>query len=93
MDCSINVQSLPNASDSQSIGVSSKDDTQRDSLCGASSHRQSDSDDSQDDLEKSAEWKFEGHLYFAACRWLAGETYEDAVRAAVDEQYLPTVQK
>ena len=44
----------PNASDSQSIGVSSKNDAQRDFLCGTSSHRQSDSDDSPDDFEKFA---------------------------------------
>ena len=50
----------PNASDSQWIGVSSKDNAQRDSLCGTSSHRQPDFYDSPDDLEKSAEWKFEG---------------------------------
>ena len=40
-----------------------------------------------------AQGKFEGHLYFqvAACRWSAGKTCEDAVRAAVEEHYLPTV--
>ena len=41
----------PNASDSQSIGVSRKDNALRDSLCGTSSHRQSDSDDSPNDLQ------------------------------------------
>ena len=81
----------PIAADSQWIGVSSKDNAQRDSLCGTSSHRQSDSYDSLDDLENSAEWKFEGYLYFTGCRWSAGETYEDALRAAVEEQYLLTV--
>ena len=68
-----------------------QDNAQRDSLCGTSSHRQSDSYDSLDDLENSAEWKFEGYLYFTGCRWSAGETYEDALRAAVEEQYLLTV--
>ena len=64
---------------------------QLDSLCSTSSHRQSDSDDSPDYLENSAEVKFKGHLYFAVCRWSAEETYKDAVLAAVEEQYLPTV--
>ena len=32
-----------------------------------------------------------GHIYFEAGSWPAGKTYEDAVRAAVEEQYLPTV--
>ena len=79
----------PNASDPQSIGVSSKDSARRDSPCGTSS--QSDSEDLPDDHETSSEWKFEGHIYFEAGRWPAGKTYEDAVRAAVEEQYLPTV--
>ena len=70
----------PNPSDPQSIRVSSKDNSLLDSLCGTSSHCQSDSDDSQDDLEKSAEYKFKGHLYFAAGSWSTGETYEDTVR-------------
>ena len=83
----------PNSSDPRSIGVSCKDNPQlwRDPLWGRSSFRQSDSDDLLNDPEKSAEWKFGGHLRFAACRWSAGETYEKAVLAAVDEQYLPTV--
>ena len=79
----------PNTSDPQSIGVSSKDSARRDSPCGTSS--QSDSEDLPDDHETSSEWKFEGHIYFEAGRWPAGKTYEDAVRAAVEEQYLPTV--
>ena len=79
----------PNASDPQSIGVSSKDSARRDSPCGTSS--QSDSEDLPDDHETSSEWKFEGHIYFEAGCWLAGKTYEDAVRAAVEEHYLPTV--
>ena len=44
-----------------------------------------------DDQETSAEWKFEGHIYFSAGRWSSGKNYEDAVRAAVEDQYLPTV--
>ena len=34
---------------------------------------------------------FEGHLEFAACRRSAGETNGDTVRAAMEEQYSPTV--
>ena len=79
----------PNASDPQSIGVSSKDNFRRESPCGTSS--QSDSEVLPDDQETSSEWKFEGHIYFSACRWSAGKTYEDTVRAAVEEQYLPTI--
>ena len=79
----------PNASDPQSIGISSKDNARRESPCCTSS--QSDSEDLPEDHETSSEWKFEGHIYFEAGRWPAGKTYEDAVRAAVEEQYLPTV--
>ena len=48
-------------------------------------------EDLSDDHETSSEWKFEEHIYFEAGRWPVGKTYEDAVRAAVEEQYLPTV--
>ena len=43
-------------------------------------------------FETLTEWQFEGHMYFEAGHLPAGQTYEDAVRAAVDseEQYLPT---
>ena len=78
-----------NASDTQSIGVSSKDNARREAPCGTSF--QSDSEDLRDDHETSSEWKFEGHIYFEAGRWSAEKTYEDAVQAAVEEQYLPTV--
>ena len=77
----------PNASDPQSIGVSSKDNFRRESPCGTSS--QSDSEVLPDDQETSSEWKFEGHIYFSAGCWPAGKTYEDAGWAAVDQQYLP----
>ena len=79
----------PNSSDPQSIGISSKDNARRESPCCTSS--QSDSEDLPEDHETSSEWKFEGHIYFEAGRWPAGKTYEDAVRAALEEQYLPTV--
>ena len=77
----------PNAADPQSVGVSCKDDAQRQPHCDTSSHGQFDSDDSPDDYETSSEWKFEGHLHFAAGRWPRGKPYEDAVRAAVEEKY------
>ena len=79
----------PNASDPQSIGESSKDNARCELPCGTSS--QSDSEDLPDDNETSSEWKVEGHIYFEAGCWPAGKTYEDAVQAAVEEQYLPTV--
>ena len=67
----------------------SKDNAQRQLPCGTSS--QLDSEDLPDGNETSSEWKFKGHIYFEAGRWPAGKTYEDAVLAAVEEQYLPTV--
>ena len=79
------------ASDPQSIGVLSKDNARRESHCCTSSHCQSDSGDLPDDHETSSEWKFEGHIYFAAGRWPTGKTYDDGVRAAMEEQYLPIV--
>ena len=66
----------PNESDPWLICVLSKDNAQRDSLCCTSSHRQSDSYDSLNDLEKSADKKIWGCFYFAAYQWFAGETYE-----------------
>ena len=83
----------PNASDSQSVSVSSKDTARRESHSGTSSHNQLDLDDLPEDHETSSEWKFERHIYFAAGRWPSGETYDDIVRAAVEEhsRYLPTV--
>ena len=82
----------PNASDPQSIGVSSKDIFNvNPPVAHHLSSSQLDSEVLQDDQETSSEWKFEGHIYFSACRWSAGKTYEDTVRAAVEEQYLPTI--
>ena len=43
-----------------------------------------------DDQETSSECKFKGHVYFSAGCWSAVKTYEDAVLAAVEKQYLPT---
>ena len=89
----------PNASDPQSVGVSSQDNAanarrkshaRRESHCGTSSHSQSDSDNLPDDHQTSSasEWKFEWHIYFQAGRWPAGKTYEDAVREALEELYF-----
>ena len=69
-----------NASDPPSVDVSS-----------TSFHCQSYSDDLPDDHETSSELKIEGHIYFAVGHLSAGEPYEDAFRAAVEEQFSPTV--
>ena len=81
----------PNASDPQSVGVSSKDKAQRQPHCCTSSHSQPDTDDLSDDHETSSGWTFEGNIYFGAGRWPAAKTYENTIRAAVEKQYLPTV--
>ena len=70
-----------NASDPQSIGVSSKDNLIRIRRI----HRMITKHPQNGSLN------FEGHIYFEAGRWPAGKTYQDAVGAAVEEQYLPTV--
>ena len=57
----------PNASDSQLIGVSSKDNARRRCPCGTSS--QQDLEELQEDHKTSSEWKFEGHIYFEDGRW------------------------
>ena len=77
--------------DPQSICVSSKDNARRESHWGTSSPSQSNSEDLPDDHETSSEWKFERENNFEAGLWPAGKTFEDAVRAAVKEQYLQTV--
>ena len=74
----------PNTSDPLLANLWSRDDAQLDCHCSTSSHGQSDSDNSPDDQETSTEWKFNGHLYFAAGRWPAGKTYEATVWAAVE---------
>ena len=75
--------------------MSSLDDAKQESHCCTSSHSQSYLDNSQDDLGNFTKQKFEGHIFFAACSWSAGETFEEAVRAVVEVQleewYLPTV--
>ena len=48
----------------------------------------SDLDYLPDDHETSSEWKLKGHIYFAFRCWPAGKTCEDAVQAAVEQQYL-----
>ena len=69
-----------NSSDPQLICVLSK--TMLDASCPVAHHQ-----DLQYDNKTSSEWKFEEHIYFEAGRWPAGKTNEDAVRAAVEEQY------
>ena len=53
--------------------------------------KQSDSDKSPKDLEKSTEWIFQGYLSFCSDGWCTDEAYEAEVLAVVEEQYLPNV--
>ena len=71
------------------MGISSHDNAPRESQCCASSHEQSDSDESPEDLEKSTKWIFQGYLFFGSDGWLTDETYEAEVRAVVEQQYIP----
>ena len=80
----------PNAPVPQAMGKSSHENA-RESQCGASSHEQSDSDESPEDLEKSTEWIFHGYLFFGSDGWRTDEAYEAEVRAVVEQQYLPKV--
>ena len=57
----------------------------------ASSHEQSDLDESLEDLEKSTEWIFQGYLFFGSDGWRTNETYEAEVRTMVEQQYLQKV--
>ena len=80
---------LPNAPVSELMGKSSHVNAPRESqYCAASSHEQSDSDESLEDLEKSTEWIFQGYLFFGSNGWRTDETYEAGVRALVEQQYL-----
>ena len=79
----------PNTPVPESIGNSNYNDAPRESQCVASS--QSDSDESQEDLEKCTEWNFQGYLSFGSDGWRTGETYEAEVRAVMKQQYLPKV--
>ena len=74
----------PNAPVPESIGISSQDNAPRESRCGASSHEQSDSDESREDLEKSIEWILKGYLFFNSDGCRTDETYEAEIRAVVD---------
>ena len=82
----------PNAPAPEAMGKSSHENAPRESpCCAASSHEQSDSDESLEDLEKSTEWIFQGYLFFGSDGWRTNETYEAEVRAVVEQQYLPKV--
>ena len=63
----------------------------RESQCCSSSHEQSDSDESPEDLEESTEWNFQGYLFFSSDGWCTDEIYEAKVLALVEQQYLPKV--
>ena len=39
-------------------------------------HQQSNLDESQEDLEKSTEWIFQGYLFFGSDGWRTDEAYE-----------------
>ena len=58
------------------------------SHCCSSSHEQSDSDESPEDLEESSEWNFQGYLFFSSDEWHTDETCEVKVFALVEQQYL-----
>ena len=81
----------PNAPVPEAMEKSSHENAPRESQCGASSHEQSDSDKSPEDLEKSTEWIFQGCLFFGSDGWRTDEAYEAEVRAVVERQYLPKV--
>ena len=77
------------------MGKSNHENAPRESQCCASSHKQSDSDDSesQEDLEKSTEWIFQGYFIFGSDGWLTDQTFEAEVQAVVEQlfEYLPKV--
>ena len=90
----------PNAPVLESMGISSHDNAPRESQWCSSSHEQSDSDESQEHLEKSTEWIFlekstewifQGYLFFCSDGWRTDEAYVAEVRAVVEQQYLPKV--
>ena len=83
----------PNApvpdSDPESMGISSHDTAPLESPCGASSHEQSDSDESPEHLENSTEGIFQGYVIFSSDRLHTDKTHEAELRAVVEQQYLP----
>ena len=75
----------PNAPVPVAMGKSSHETAPRESQCGTSSHEQSDLDESQEDLEKSTEWIFQGYLFFCSDGWRTDEAYEAEVWAVVEQ--------
>ena len=73
------------------MGISSHDNAPREFQRCASTHEQSDLDESLEDLrlEKSTEWIIQGHLFFGSNGWSTNETYEAEVRAVVEQQCGP----
>ena len=67
----------PNAPVPEAMGKSSHENAPRESQCCASSHEQSDSDESPVDLGKSTEWIFQGYLFFRSDGWRTDEAYEE----------------
>ena len=81
----------PNDPVPESMGISSNDNASRESQRCASSHEQSESDESLEDLEKSTEWIFQGYLFFGSDGWHTDEAYEAQVLAVVEQQYFSKV--
>ena len=69
----VRLQHCPNTSDTQFVGISSKDSSYWEYSFGISSYGQSNLDDLPHDHETSSEWKFEGHLYSALSLLLAAD--------------------
>ena len=67
---------LPNALVPEAMGKSSHENAPQESQSCASSHKQSDSDESTEEFEKSTAWIFQGYLFFCSDQWLTDETYE-----------------
>ena len=70
----------------ESIRKPSHDNAPREFQCGTSSHEQFDSDESQEDLEKSTERIFQRYLFVCFDGWHTDETHEAEVRAVVEQQ-------
>ena len=75
----------PNAPVPVAMGKSRHETAPRESQCGTSSHEQSDLDESQEDLEKSTEWIFQGYPFFGSDGWRTDEAYEAEVWAVVEQ--------
>ena len=82
---------LPNSPVPEVMGKSSHENAPQEYQCRASSHKQSDSDESPEDLEKSTEWIFQGYVFLGFDGWHTDEAYEAEVLAVVEQQYFRSV--